>query len=373
VQTGRTFLRKMKMLDKELAHRGVERPVTVLSDGHATREDEQVMEFCASVGIRLHTEPGNSSGFLQALDQCNKGFHQAYIAGLTQYRNCYRNGGHASIDLGAFIEIVVNIWFTWCTKLDRQVAFRRVGITNVINAQLINRDRFMHTEQALDFEREKRAEAQREAAGGGDLAPLFSPLPPPGTMKSGTKACLEWQLSEMTRVNANLVATPLMPSEVGLLNPDYYTPAPKSRRRIEPEQGSFTLRGLLDKKRTQTKKRYDEQLKQTKGVEERAANKAANAAEEVKNATAWRKKNTHTPGWCVCNLLAEQDRVKMCCKQGHLCKWCGVVKKNKCRVGKCLKSWNDESDAVTNSDSGVVGAAEGEEGEAYDPSGPDAF
>jgi hypothetical protein len=98
VQTGITLLERLKMLKLELIHREVPSPVLLLSDNHSSRETIEVLEWLEdnsySEGvvdlylqyvpvvfalkykehyeIHIVTEPANSSGFLQALDQYNK-------------------------------------------------------------------------------------------------------------------------------------------------------------------------------------------------------------------------------------------------------------------------------------------------------------
>eukprot|EP00959_Pyramimonas_sp_CCMP1952_P398971 8360245-Pyramimonas_sp.AAC.1 len=78
VQTGESLLQRYKVLDKELIARGVKRPVLEMTDNHVSRYDDEVMEFCQSVGIHQWSEESNTSGIFQALDQNNKTCHVAY-------------------------------------------------------------------------------------------------------------------------------------------------------------------------------------------------------------------------------------------------------------------------------------------------------
>ena len=110
VQTEATCLQAYMMLDRELTQRNIPRPVVMLTDNHASRKGESVLDFCVgpcerhgldgditapcTCRIRQHFEPtaasnlfssfflsrfefgcqnrpGASSGFLQALDQLN--------------------------------------------------------------------------------------------------------------------------------------------------------------------------------------------------------------------------------------------------------------------------------------------------------------
>ena len=66
VQTGSSLLEVYRMLDKELTDRRVPRPVVMLTDAHASRQDEDVLEFCREVQIRQFAEPPATSGWAQA-------------------------------------------------------------------------------------------------------------------------------------------------------------------------------------------------------------------------------------------------------------------------------------------------------------------
>ena len=86
VQTEESCLQAYKMLDRELTARNVPRSVMMLTGSHASRKGERVLQFCSGVGIRQHFEPSQSYDLLQALDQFNKKFHEAYSKERKRYQ-----------------------------------------------------------------------------------------------------------------------------------------------------------------------------------------------------------------------------------------------------------------------------------------------
>ena len=120
VQTGESFLELAKMLDKEFTAMRTPRPVVLLSDNHASRKDPKVLEFCERVGIRLFFEPSNTSGFLQALDQYNKKFHEAYKKQKNLYKEMLPPG--QALNTADFVRIVAQMWPCVCdVVVDRTV------------------------------------------------------------------------------------------------------------------------------------------------------------------------------------------------------------------------------------------------------------
>jgi len=125
VQTEAFFFERMKMLDAELALRKVVRPVVVMSDNHASRKGTDCFEWCFARGLRLFFESSNTSGFLQALDQCNKKFHEA----CKKEKDLMNKGiGNRTLNTADQLKILVTIWPFWCNPTDRINAFSKVGI-----------------------------------------------------------------------------------------------------------------------------------------------------------------------------------------------------------------------------------------------------
>ena len=98
VQTGQSLLARYKVLDQELTAQDVPRPVVELSDNHESRFDPHVMAFCAEKKIRQFFEPPKTSNYLQALDQFNKKFAEAYTKEKKRYlqekKDAYESYSH---------------------------------------------------------------------------------------------------------------------------------------------------------------------------------------------------------------------------------------------------------------------------------------
>eukprot|EP00965_Chrysotila_dentata_P093817 3100488-Pleurochrysis_carterae.AAC.4 len=88
----------------------IERPVVILSDNHASRFSDKILQKYATSEsrMRLWFEEPNVSQFLQWLDQINKQFHGCYNKARKEYhlrrRWNYQEEGH--IGLNEFMEIV---------------------------------------------------------------------------------------------------------------------------------------------------------------------------------------------------------------------------------------------------------------------------
>jgi hypothetical protein len=160
VQTEATCLQAYKMLDCELTQRNIPRPVVMLTDNHASRKGESVLDFCVgpferhgfdgditapcTCRIRQHFEPGASSGFLQALDQYNKKFHEAYTKERKRFQEQQRLEGRSeTLNTSNFLSIVCDIWPFWSNPSDRRSAFKKVGILqHRLASDLVDRSKF---------------------------------------------------------------------------------------------------------------------------------------------------------------------------------------------------------------------------------------
>ena len=71
VQTALSLLDAYKLFDQYLTEKGVERPVVVISDGHSSRFDFDVLQFLEKAKIYLFLSPPDTTGLLQLLDLRN--------------------------------------------------------------------------------------------------------------------------------------------------------------------------------------------------------------------------------------------------------------------------------------------------------------
>ena len=148
VSTHETFLAAMKEFDEYLEEKQIERPVVLLSDGHSSRMNYDVLSYLESRGIRLFISPPDTTGVTQLLDQLNKNIHQEY-----EKEKALMFTEFNSLNREAFMLILSRIWGRWATK-DRLInAARRVGITNdSLNVQFMQQDKFKRADECMEVE-----------------------------------------------------------------------------------------------------------------------------------------------------------------------------------------------------------------------------
>ena len=78
VQTSKSLLAAYKLFDKYLEEESVDRLVVLVSDGHSSRFDCDILSFLKEKGIRLFLSPPDTTGILQLLDQINQMLHKCY-------------------------------------------------------------------------------------------------------------------------------------------------------------------------------------------------------------------------------------------------------------------------------------------------------
>jgi hypothetical protein len=101
-------------------------------------EDTNVTSFLGDEGqqmFRLFTEPPHTSNYLQAVDVIAKQVHVAYDKRKKRFlqdkygKDRWRDG---DLTQGDFLSIVLAIWPHWCTKEERQNAFKKVKSLPVV-------------------------------------------------------------------------------------------------------------------------------------------------------------------------------------------------------------------------------------------------
>ncbi|XP_065659961.1 uncharacterized protein LOC136083927 [Hydra vulgaris] len=73
-----SLLDMYKEFDEYLNEKKVARPVVLLSDGHCSRFNFDVLKFLQSKNIRMFLTPPDTTGVTQLLDQLNKNLHHEY-------------------------------------------------------------------------------------------------------------------------------------------------------------------------------------------------------------------------------------------------------------------------------------------------------
>ena len=74
----KSLLAAYKEFDCYLTTNNIQRPVVIVSDGHSSRFNYEVMKFLKEKNICLFLSPPDTTGLTQLLDQVNKSLHLAY-------------------------------------------------------------------------------------------------------------------------------------------------------------------------------------------------------------------------------------------------------------------------------------------------------
>jgi len=124
-QDHKSLLAAYKLFDKYLTENNVTRPVVVLSDGHSSRFDFDVLQFLHNQQIRLFITPPDTTGVTQLLDQVNKVLHQ-------KYKECKNKlfTTHNTINREGFMRILGEMWTDWVSRDSLVAAARRVGVSS---------------------------------------------------------------------------------------------------------------------------------------------------------------------------------------------------------------------------------------------------
>ena len=132
-QDHQTCLETYKLLNRITANK--KRPIVILTDGHSSRFNPEVMKYCRKKQLNQFLSPPDTTGLTQLIDQKFAMLHAAY----TDTRN--EMIFDETISRKFFMEILAQIWNDWATTERIKNAARRVGITkDGFNVNLMNQD-----------------------------------------------------------------------------------------------------------------------------------------------------------------------------------------------------------------------------------------
>ena len=136
-QTEKSLLRFYQELDKSLDARNIKRPVVVMTDGHFSRFDLEVLRFCHEKQIYQFLSPPDNTGLLMPLDQLNSQLHTA----CSDNKKKIFVGEH--INRETFMTVLGDIWPTWVSKDSIIGSFRRCGVTSEkLDISYMQKDKF---------------------------------------------------------------------------------------------------------------------------------------------------------------------------------------------------------------------------------------
>ena len=146
VSDHKTLLAAYKEFDQYLTEKNIVRPVILLSDGHSSRFDYEVLSFLQSKNIRLFLTPPDTTGVTQLLDQVNKNLHH-------EYRETKDNlfTSVQTVNKEAFMIILGHIWSKWASEESIVKAAKRVGITVTgLDVGHMQQDKFDRAAEVLE-------------------------------------------------------------------------------------------------------------------------------------------------------------------------------------------------------------------------------
>ncbi|XP_065640013.1 uncharacterized protein LOC136072675 [Hydra vulgaris] len=150
VSTHESFLAALKEFDVYINEKNVKRPIVLLSDGHSSRLDFDVLSFLESKRIHLFLTPPETTEVTQLLDQVNKNIHSEYRK---QKDSMFSD--ICSLNKEAFMLVLANIWDKWTTKETLVKSAKRVGVAeNALSVDFMQKDKFERAENCIEPEKQ---------------------------------------------------------------------------------------------------------------------------------------------------------------------------------------------------------------------------
>ena len=148
IQEGKSLHKTYKFLNQILEKKDVRKPVVILSDGHSSRFDFDIMTSLQEASMKLFISPPDTTGLTQLLDQINHSLHDGYrlekAASYCQFE---------SINCEGFLDILASIWNSWASKDTITKAAKRVGISESgINIEWMQQDKFDVAERLMNVD-----------------------------------------------------------------------------------------------------------------------------------------------------------------------------------------------------------------------------
>ena len=136
-QDGRTCLANYKMFAKAVKQNKVQKPIVVLTDGHLSRYDADMMQFCRKEDTSIHGSPWHNWADTTPWSSLFKPIRLLFKWKRPSF------WWRESKSRGIYIQILASIWDVWTTKESLIKAARQVGITSSgININEMQKDKF---------------------------------------------------------------------------------------------------------------------------------------------------------------------------------------------------------------------------------------
>lgn len=163
-----------KLFDKYLDKHGIQRPVVLTSDGHSSRFDFEILQFCSEKKIRLFISPPDTTGVTQLLDQCNKNIHLEYkVANANLFTSVM------TVNREAFMLSLGNMWDRWATPTTIKKAAKKVGISaEGLNVNEMQQEKFVQAANLIDVDSPSTSSIDRSTSSSANTSLTMSPASP---------------------------------------------------------------------------------------------------------------------------------------------------------------------------------------------------
>ena len=122
-QSGKSCYESCKLLDKILEKEKTVRPICMLTEGHSSHFDLDVLRYNHKKQISCHVSPPDTTSLTQPLDQINASLHSAYSS------ECEKFFKDNHINREVFMEVLADIWDKWTNTEAIIKSFKRCGIS----------------------------------------------------------------------------------------------------------------------------------------------------------------------------------------------------------------------------------------------------
>ena len=147
-QDHNSLLAAYKVLDRHITKMDIQRPVVLLTDGHSSRFNFEVLQFCREKQIRMFVSPPDTTGVTQLLDQINQKLH-------LEYKNSKEGlfTAWSTINREGFMMILAQMWSKWASAETIKAAGKRVGISeNGVNVGDMQEDKFIQAAGCISLD-----------------------------------------------------------------------------------------------------------------------------------------------------------------------------------------------------------------------------
>ena len=246
---GRTCLASYKMFAKAVKKNKVRKPIVVLTDGHSSRYDADVMQFYRKEDIPQFMGLPDTIELTQLLDQVFANLHACYSNEKDQVFDGEK------VNREGFMQILASIWDVWTTKESLIKAARRVGITSSgININDMQKDKFAR----------EKAVTQLTPTKSSDNVEVESPL----NVRHGSKEYWHQKCENYNAKCNELIKTPISPDDIPGLLTVQKKKRPNSSKPVRVTQvcRSMEVKNVLEKVLlVQDKKKEKEEKKKKRG------------------------------------------------------------------------------------------------------------